>query len=127
MPIYDILDKIVSIMPRKIDSLLPSVKRHLQDMGENIRLARLRRRLSASLTASRAGISRPTLRAIERGDPKVTLGAYAIVLMTLGLDKELANIARNDILGRKLQDVNLPVRARAPRAKMKVKLPHEPG
>ncbi|MBX3021341.1 MAG: helix-turn-helix domain-containing protein [Bdellovibrionales bacterium] len=93
-------------------------------MGENIRLARLRRRLSASLTASRAGISRPTLRAIERGDPKVTLGAYAIVLMTLGLDKELAGIARNDILGRKLQDVNLPVRVRAPRTR---KLPHEPG
>ena len=107
-------------MPRKIDSLLPSVRRHLQDLGENIRLARLRRRLSASLTAQRAGISRPTLRAIERGDPAVTLGAYAIVLMTLGLDKELANIARTDVLGKKLQDVNLQVKERAPRAKVKV-------
>jgi len=122
------MDKIVTIMPRKIDSLLPSVKRHLQELGENIRLARLRRRLSASLTAERAGISRPTLRSIERGDPKVTLGAYAVVLMTLGLDKELASIARTDVLGKKLQDVNLPVKIRAPRAqKIKVKRPDEPS
>ena len=105
-------------MGRKAITLLPSVHRSLSKVGENIRLARLRRGLSAVLVAQRAGIARPTLYAIERGDPAVSAGHYAMVLFVLGLDADLARIARDDELGRKLQDANLETktRRRAPKS-----------
>ena len=102
-------------MARKTTIQFPSLQRILKEVGENIRLARLRRRLSAQLVAERAGMSRSTLGAIEHGEAGVTIGAYANVLMSLGLEKDLKLIARDDELGRKLQDANLPVRARAPK------------
>jgi transcriptional regulator with XRE-family HTH domain len=80
----------------------------LTELGENIKLARLRRRFSATLIAERAGITRNTLRAIEKGEASVTLGAYINVLHCLGLEKDLKVVARDDVLGRKLQDAGLP-------------------
>lgn len=102
-------------MSKERNTVLPSLQRLLAELGENIRLARLRRKFSASLVAQRAGISRNTLRSIEQGNPGVTFGAYANVLLTLGLENDLRFIARDDELGRKLQDANLPTKARAPR------------
>ena len=102
-------------MARKTTVQLPALERLLKNIGENIRLARLRRRLSAQLLAERAGMSRTTLRAIEKGQAGVTLGAYANVLHCLGLEKDLALIARDDVLGRKLQDAGLPTKTRAPK------------
>jgi transcriptional regulator with XRE-family HTH domain len=102
-------------MGRPTSLPLPSVTRALRDLGWNIRLARLRRRLSAQLLAQRAGMSRPTLRAVERGDPRVTLGAYANVLHALGLEQGLAAVGREDELGRKLQDAGLETKRRAPK------------
>ena len=84
-------------------------------VGENLRLARLRRKFSAALVAERAGITPPTLRAIERGDPSVSFGAVATVLFCLGLEADLEFLARDDELGRKLQDAELTPKLRAPR------------
>ncbi len=102
-------------MVRKTTVQHPSVQRLLVELGENIRLARLRRRFSMQLVAERAGMSRTTLRAIENGAAGVTIGAYANVLHCLGLHADLGSLARDDELGRKLQDADLPTRQRAPR------------
>jgi transcriptional regulator with XRE-family HTH domain len=106
---------ILIIMPRKTSSNLPALQRILAALGENIRLARLRRQYSAAIVAERAGMTRNTLRAIEKGNAQVSLGAYANVLLSLGLEKDLNKVAQDDELGRKLQDINLPVRVRAPK------------
>lgn len=102
-------------MSRKRITTFPSLQRISAELGENIRLARLRRKLPATMVAQRAGIARNTLRSIEKGDSKVTFSAYINVLFTLGLENDLKLIARDDELGRKLQDAHLPIKARAPR------------
>jgi len=102
-------------MPKKSADPHPAIQRLLRELGENLRLARLRRGFSMELVAERAGMSRPTLRAVEKGESGVTLGSYANVLHSLGLHEDLALIARDDELGRKLQDAKLPTRARSPR------------
>ncbi len=102
-------------MPRRTTAPLPKVARALAELGQNLRLARVRRRLSAALVAERAGMSRPTLRAVERGDSGVTLGAVANVLNTLGLIDDLSSVARDDVLGRRLEDAQLQARQRVGR------------
>jgi transcriptional regulator with XRE-family HTH domain len=103
-------------MPRTTTPALPKVNRLLVELGENIRLARKRRGLSAALVAERAGMSRPTLRAVERGEASVTLGAVANVLHCLGLARDLGLLARADELGRELQDAALRSRGGPKRA-----------
>ena len=101
-------------MPRKTSAPLPAVRRALGSLGANLRLARQRRRLTAAMVAERSGMSRPTLRAVERGDDGVTLGSLANVLHALGLAGDLGLVGRDDELGRKLQDAALgPPRPRA--------------
>ena len=103
-------------MSKKATILLPQTQEILNQMGEQIRLARLRRHLSAELVAERAGLSRVTLSNIEKGSPSVAIGSYAAVLHALnGMDKDLLLVARDDELGRKLQDLELPTRRRAPK------------
>ncbi|NUM70319.1 MAG: transcriptional regulator [Ignavibacteriaceae bacterium] len=88
-------------------------------LGENIKLARLRRRLRTTQIAERAGISRPTLLAIEKGSPKVAIGYYAQVLFVLGLISDLKDVALDDVFGRKIQDIGLVVKKRAPKRSKK--------
>ena len=102
-------------MQRTKSVLFPKTVSILEVMGSNIRLARLRRNISASLQAERAGISRPTLTMIEKGSPSVSLGNYTQVLVSLGLEKDLLKVAADDELGRKLQDLNITQRQRAPK------------
>ena len=87
--------------------LLPKQLKIMTTLGENIKLARLRRKLTAEQVAERAGISRRTLVSIEKGSPGVAMGNYLQVLFVLGLADDLLKIASDDILGRKLQDANL--------------------
>lgn len=94
-------------MARKTTIPAPALDGILKELGENIRFARLRRKVSMTMLAERAGMTRNTLRAIERGDSGVTLGAYANVLFSLGLEKDLLLIGKDDSLGRKLQDAEL--------------------
>ncbi len=84
-------------------------------MGEKLRLARLRRQLSAELVAERAGISRGTLLSIESGKPSVAMGNYFQVMRVLGLEKDFEQLARDDEMGRKLQDLGMTPKKRAPR------------
>lgn len=99
--------------------LLPSSHKVLAVLGENIRLARLRRKLSSEQVAERANITRVTLRNIEKGASSVSMGHYFQVLMVLGLEKDLLKVAADDVLGRKLQDANLAVKQRAPKKSAK--------
>jgi len=100
-------------MKLKINILLPTASKILSQLGEDIKLARLRRKLSTEQVAERAGISRSTLWLIEKGTPSVTMGAYLQVLFVMGLEKNLLLMANDDVLGRKLQDANLLVKKRA--------------
>lgn len=102
-------------MAKKPLILLPKSRRILDELGENIKLARLRRKLSAEQVAERANISRPTLSSIEKGTPTVSIGSYLLVLQVLGLEKDFLLLAKDDLLGRKLQDAQLVVKKRAPK------------
>lgn len=97
-------------------NISPATAEILKTMGEQIKLARLRRNLTAELVAERAGISRASLWKVESGNPAVAMGIYAAVLHALNnLDKDLLLIAKDDELGRTLQDLALPIRKRAER------------
>ena len=95
--------------------LFPKSIAMLRQLGVNLRLARLRRNVTARLEAERAGISVATLTKIEQGTPTVSLGSYMQVLVTLNLERDILKVASDDELGRKLQDLGLPQRARAPK------------
>ena len=99
-------------------NIVPTTEDILKNMGEQIKLARLRRNLSASLVAERAGICRASLWKVESGNPAVAIGIYAAVLHALGgMDTDLELVARDDMMGRQMQDLNLITRKRAPKRK----------
>ena len=108
--------EVVYRMGRKSVAVLPQTQAILEQLGEQIKLARLRRHLSAELVAQRAGVSRATVWNVEKGNPSVAIGIYAAVLHALNnMDKDLLLVAKDDELGRKLQDLELTTRKRAPR------------
>lgn len=105
-------------------SILPiPVKKALRKIGQDIRNARLRRRIPMNLMAERASISRTTLTKVEKGDPTVSLGTYASVIFVLGLVPNLASLLDidKDELGRSLEEENLPQRIRIPNISRRVK------
>ena len=94
-------------MRRKKVILFPKYQKMLEQMGENIKLARKRRRLTTQQVAERAGISRNTLYLLEKGNPGVSIGALFNVLRVLNLHEDFLKLAADDELGRKLQDLEL--------------------
>lgn len=102
-------------MPKTHPPIFPATAKQLTALGERLHLARLRRRYSAESVAVRAGITRVTLARVEKGDTGTSMGAYVAVLRVLGLQSDIDGIARDDQLGRKLQDLDMSVGRTAPR------------
>ena len=95
-------------MNMKKDVLLyPKERRYLVEVGQQIRLARLRRRISCDLCAQKAKISRATLWKVEKGNPSVSMGAYLSVLFALHLERDILLLAKEDREGHEMQDTRL--------------------
>ena len=105
-------------MSKRTIIIYPASAKEMQSLGQRLKDARLRRRFSMETVCSRADISRPTLYKVENGDPSVAIGIYVQVLRVLGLVEDLSVVAKEDALGRRLQDESLPQRKRAPRKKL---------
>lgn len=95
-------------MANKTSPLLPATDELIKKLGNRIRLARLRRKLTAKQVAERSGMSPMTLRNVESGESGVTIGAYIAVMQVLGIEKDFNYLAQKDELGRELQDSRLP-------------------
>lgn len=100
------------IMKSKKAVLLPKEIRILAELGENLKLARRRRRLTTEQLSERANISRSTLWHVEKGSGHISIGTYLKVLSVLGLSQDMKVIASDDVLGRKLQDAKLITKKR---------------
>lgn len=94
-------------MNSKKQILFPKHKKILEVFGENIKLARKRRKLTTIQVAERADIARNTLYLIEKGNPGVSLGAVFNVMRVLGLQDDFLTLAADDEYGKKLQDIEL--------------------
>lgn len=105
-------------MAKKTAPLLPATAELLGQFGDRLRLARLRRRLSAKQVAERAGMSPMTLRSLERGGSGVTMGAYLAVMQVLGIEKDLDLLGKADPVGRELQDAQLPAHSKTTRSSL---------
>jgi len=102
-------------MPRKPPIVFPQEQKLLSQLGERLKLARLRRKLSNTVVAQRAGISRTSVYKVESGDPGATLGTYLRVLAVLSLEGDINALAADDKVGRKLQDLALEPTPSSPR------------
>ena len=95
--------------PRKT-LLMPKARKSLEILGQNLKLARIRRRISAAMMCERACVSHATLTAIEQGKPSVSMAGYMSVHFSLNMHTDKEKVASDDVLGRELQDLQLPKR-----------------
>lgn len=94
-------------MARRSRPLFPRAQRRLGQLGDRLRLARLRRRIPLVEMAARVGVTRPTYRRLEAGDAAVSLGLLVRVLSALGLEDDIDRLAETDEIGRRLEDISL--------------------
>lgn len=94
-------------MPSKKQPIYPSERKILEAFGERLRLARLRRKISAETLAARSSISRMTLHRAESGAASVSMGTYLRILAALHLTEDINLLAQDDELGRRIQDIKL--------------------
>ncbi|MFT5667813.1 MAG: transcriptional regulator with XRE-family HTH domain [Vicingaceae bacterium] len=94
-------------MNSKQSIILPKYQKIFEEIGENIKLARKRRKLTTLQVSERAGIHRATLSRVEKGDVSVAIGIYFNILKVLNLENDFKELAANDTFGRKLQDLEL--------------------
>ena len=100
-------------MKQKRTLLMPKAQKSLAILGQNLKLARIRRRISAAMRGERACVSHATLTAIEQGKPSVSMAGYMSVLFCLNMHTDIEKVAADDVLGRELQDLQLPKRVHA--------------
>jgi transcriptional regulator with XRE-family HTH domain len=115
-------------MPRTFQRSFPPVEKQIRALAARLKLARMRRGISTSLFAERLGVSRDTLNRLEKGDGNIAISTTMRALRILGLDADMDAVARDDELGRKLQDLNLPSRispAKTTRAKKSTVSPNQ--
>lgn len=93
-------------MPKRTPPIFPVTSRQLTELGERLRAARLRRRMTQAALAARSDVSLPTLRNLEQGESSSSLATLLRVLQVLGLDKDIDVLAKDDEIGRRLQDIN---------------------
>ncbi len=94
-------------MSKRTRPVFPRAQRRLQQLGERLRLARLRRGIPLVEMAARVGATRPTLRRLEQGNPSISLALLVRTLGVLGLEEDIDRIAGVDEVGRRLQDLGL--------------------
>jgi len=95
-------------MPRRTPPTFPAGERQLEALGERLRAARLRRRLTQAVVAARVGVSKQTLAKLEAGNPNTSLATTLRLLHVLGLGQDIDRLAVDDELGRRLQDLEQP-------------------
>jgi transcriptional regulator with XRE-family HTH domain len=94
-------------MKSKKQILFPKSEEILAQFGENIKLARKRRKITTTQVSERANINRSTLYQIEKGNPSVSMGAFFNVLRVMNLQNDFLKLAADDVFGKKLQDLDL--------------------
>lgn len=93
-------------MSKRTPPVFPTTSCQLAALGARLRAARLRRRMTQAALAARADVSLPTLRKLEQGEPSSSLATLVRALQVLGLDADLALLAKDDEVGRRLQDIH---------------------
>lgn len=95
-------------MAKRTTPTFPEGQRQLQALGERLRAARLRRRLTQEVVAARVGVSKQTLAKLEAGNPSTSLATLLRLLQVLNLAPDIDALAADDELGRRLQDLEQP-------------------
>ena len=98
-----------------LDSMPSAVRVHLRELGENLAVARKRRREPLKAWAQRIGVSEPTLMRMEKGDPSVSMGVYATALWLMGRSQVIADLAAPEHDQGALEDAVRVAKARAVR------------